>query len=76
MIIGANLLKCIEEEADFESNDNVFCQFDVKHSYCFNMVLPPGLNYWFSFTLAYSTISHEYSSLFIIVIILIFMFLL
>ena len=32
------------------------------------------VNYWFSFTLAYSRISHEYSSLFIIVINLIFMF--
>ena len=32
------------------------------------------LNYWFSFTLAYSRISHEYLSLFIIVINLIFMF--
>ena len=32
------------------------------------------LNYWFSFTLVYSRISHEYSSLFIIVINLIFMF--
>ena len=31
-------------------------------------------SYWFSFTLAYSRISHEYSSLFIIVINLIFMF--
>ena len=31
-------------------------------------------NYWFSFTLAYSRISHKYSSLFIIVINLIFMF--
>ena len=31
-------------------------------------------NYWFSFTLAYSRISHEYSSLFIIVINLIFMY--
>ena len=29
---------------------------------------PPWFNYWLSFTLAYSTISHEYSSLFIIVI--------
>ena len=29
---------------------------------------PPWFNYWFSFTLAYSRISHEYSSLFIIVI--------
>ena len=29
---------------------------------------PPWFNYWFSFTLAYSKISHEYSSLFIIVI--------
>ena len=28
----------------------------------------PWFNYWFSFTLAYSRISHEYSSLFIIVI--------
>ena len=35
---------------------------------------PPWLIYWFSFTLAYSRISHEYSSLFIIVINLIFMF--
>ena len=34
----------------------------------------PWFNYWFSFTLAYSRISHEYSSLFIIVIKLIFMF--
>ena len=43
---------------------------------------PPLFNYWtfllpfFSFTLAHSRISHEYSSLFIIVINLIFMFLL
>ena len=35
---------------------------------------PPWFNYWFSFTLAYSRISHEYSSLFIIVINLIFFF--
>ena len=35
---------------------------------------PPWFNNWFSFTLAYSRISHEYSSLFIIVINLIFMF--
>ena len=35
---------------------------------------PPWFNYWFSFTLAYSRISQEYSSLFIIVINLIFMF--
>ena len=35
---------------------------------------PPWFNYWFSFTLAYSRISHEYSPLFIIVIHLIFMF--
>ena len=35
---------------------------------------PPWFNYWFSFTLAYSRISHEYSSLFIIVINLVFMF--
>ena len=34
----------------------------------------PWFNYWFSFTLAYNRISHEYSSLFIIVINLIFMF--
>ena len=33
---------------------------------------PPWFNYWFSFTLAYIRISHEYSSLFIIVINLIF----
>ena len=36
--------------------------------------VPPWFNYWFLFTLAYSRISHEYSSLFIIVINLIFMF--
>ena len=35
---------------------------------------PPWFNYWFSFTLAYSRISHEYSSLFIIVINLIIMY--
>ena len=35
---------------------------------------PPWFNYWFSFTLVYSRISHEYSSLFIIVINLMFMF--
>ena len=35
---------------------------------------PPWFNSWFSFALAYSRISHEYSSLFIIVINLIFMF--
>ena len=38
------------------------------------LVGPPWFNYWFSFTLAYSRISHEYSSLFIIVINLIFVF--
>ena len=38
------------------------------------VLCPPWFNYWFSFTLAYSRISHEYSSLFIIVINLIFMF--
>ena len=37
---------------------------------------PPWFNYLFSFTLAHGRISHEYSSLFIIVINLIFMFLL
>ena len=35
---------------------------------------PPRLNFWFSFTPAYSRISQEYSSLFIIVINLSFMF--
>ena len=35
---------------------------------------PPWFNYWFPFTPAYSRISHEYSSLFIIVINLIFVF--
>ena len=35
---------------------------------------PPWFNYWFSFTLAYSRIGHKYSSLFIIVINLIFVF--
>ena len=35
---------------------------------------PPWFNYWFSFTLAYSRNSHVYSSLFIIVINLNFMF--
>ena len=38
---------------------------------CFRLC-PPLFNYWFSFTLAHSRISHEYSSLFIIVINLIF----
>ena len=37
---------------------------------------PPWFNYWFSFTLVYRRISHDYSSLFIIVINLIFTFLL
>ena len=35
---------------------------------------PLWFTYWFSFTLTYSRISHEFSSLFIIVINLIFMF--
>ena len=35
---------------------------------------PPWFNYWFSFTLAYNRVSHEYSSLFIIVINLILCF--
>ena len=35
---------------------------------------PPLFNYWFSFTSAYSRISNEYLSLFIIVINLSFMF--
>ena len=35
---------------------------------------PPWFNYWFPFTLAYCKFSHEYSSLFITVINLIFMF--
>ena len=35
---------------------------------------PPWFNYWFSFVLAYSRVSHEYSSLFIVVIDLIFVF--
>ena len=35
---------------------------------------PPWFSYWFSLTLAYSRISHECSSLFIIMINLIFMF--
>ena len=34
----------------------------------------PWFNFWFSFTLSHSRISHEYSSLFIIVMNLIFMF--
>ena len=37
---------------------------------------PPWFNYWISFTLAYSRISHEYLSLFIIEINYDFMFLL
>ena len=37
---------------------------------------PPWFNFWFSFTLAHSKISHEYFSLFIQVMYLIFMFLL
>ena len=35
---------------------------------------PPWFSYWFSFTLAYSGVGHGCSSLFIIVIDLIFMF--
>ena len=35
---------------------------------------PPWFNYWFSFTLAYSRISHENSALFILVINLILCF--
>ena len=35
---------------------------------------PPWFNYWFPFTLAYSRVRHEYSSLFIKVINMIFMF--
>ena len=45
---------------------------------CFLFLLVSGVglrfNYWFSFALAYSRISHGYSSLFIIMINLIFMF--
>ena len=33
------------------------------------MQLQASERYWFSFTLAYSRISHEYSSLFIIIVI-------
>ena len=39
-----------------------------------SLAWPPWFSYWFSFTQAYSRISHEYSSVFIIVINLIFMF--
>ena len=39
-----------------------------------SLAWPAVVHYWFSFTLAYRIISHEYSSLFIIVINLIFMF--
>ena len=39
-----------------------------------SLAWPAVVHYWFSFTLAYSRISHEYSSLFFIVINLIFMF--
>ena len=39
-----------------------------------SLAWPAVVHYWFSFTLAYSRISYEYSSLFIIVINLIFMF--
>ena len=42
-----------------------------SYLFCFGS---PRFNCWFSFTLAYSRISHEYSCLFIIVINLIFMF--
>ena len=38
-----------------------------------SLAWPAVVQYWFSFTLSYSRISHEYSSLFIIVINLIFM---
>ena len=47
--------------------------FNVNFTICL-WLGPPWFNYWFSFTLAYSRISHEYSSLFIIVINLIFVF--
>ena len=50
---------------------NAPCQWDL--TICL-WLGPPWFNYWFTFTLAYSRISHEYSSLFIIVINLIFMF--
>ena len=39
-----------------------------------SFALPAWFNNWFSFTLAHRTVSQEYSSLFIIVINLIFMF--
>ena len=66
-----------------------FSKFYRRHSallekYCVSLktLLQQGISelefyvdhYWFSFTLAYSRMSHEYSSLFIIVINLIFMF--
>ena len=53
----------------FISREN-FVLSRVEHGKSFNY----WFNYWFSFTLVYSRISHEYSSLFIIVINLIFMF--
>ena len=43
------------------------------HIFCL-WLCQPWFNYWFSFTLAHSRISHEYSSLFIIVFNLVFMF--
>ena len=53
------------------------CSLDImRQTACLvvNQIIVDGYASWFSFTLAYSRISHEYSSLFIIVINLIFMF--
>ena len=62
----AKLTKWLGFQGTFRST-LVSAQSD-QSSLCTQWVGPPWFNYWFSFTLAYSRISHEYSSLFIIVI--------
>ena len=57
-------LRVVWSESSLSARRNLICLW----------LGPPLFSYWFSFTLAYCRISHEYSSLFIIVINLIFMF--
>ena len=54
--------------------DEVSLQYKRYEKVDIDVLALKRFNCWFSFTLAYSRISHEYSSLFIIVINLIFMF--
>ena len=64
---------CINDKCPLDCS-NIGCGvFFVCVFYVFGLALP-WFNNWFSFTLVYSRISYEYSSLFIIVINLIFMF--